>query len=436
MQIHLLQYVALLGAVLTTANPVLSQNKESTTQTIAVSDLKLVPYTFPDGFYPIMPWEPGKVSEQFAEARGGLDTLADCGFTVAAFVRPEQIARCEKLGLKALVCESERRKWQNMSDEQIEAAVKKLVDAAGSSPAVLGYFITDEPGVTEFPALGKAVAAVKRLAPGKLAYINLFPNYAKIGEPNLSQLGTQTYTEYLERYVNEVRPQFISYDNYRVEMSGDLKDVKRAESYYTNLVEARRVAQKYGLPLWHIVSSNRIRPASTIPSPANLAFQAYTTLAAGAECLTWFTYYQRGYTYAPIDTSGTKTATWSYLRMVNEQVKVVGKAMRGLKSTGLYFTAPAPAESLPKLPGRLVRDVESSAPLMLGEFSGAGDSNYVMAVNLSLEQTNGLVLKMQDQAGDLEQLSPADGTWQSVTANAVCLPAGQGVLIRARGWQH
>ena len=53
------------------------------------------------------------------------------------------------------------------------------------------------------PALAKAVAAVKRFAPGKLAYINLYPNYATIGAPNLSQLGTDSYADYLERFIAE-----------------------------------------------------------------------------------------------------------------------------------------------------------------------------------------------------------------------------------------
>ena len=36
---------------------------------------------------------------------------------------------------------------------------------------------------------------------GKLAHINLYPNYATLGAPDRSQLGAPTYTEYLERFV-------------------------------------------------------------------------------------------------------------------------------------------------------------------------------------------------------------------------------------------
>ena len=88
----------------------------------------------------------------------------------------------------------------------------------------------------DFPALDKAVAAVRTFAPGKLAYINLFPDYATLGAPDLSQLGAATYTEYLEQYVAQVHPQFISYDNYRIQYSLDQAKPQIAASYYKNLL--------------------------------------------------------------------------------------------------------------------------------------------------------------------------------------------------------
>src|SRR4051812_16821433 len=123
--------------------------------------------------FPILPWELPPRTKEFADPRHGLASLADAGYTVAAFVRPEHLRECERLGLRAIVCPAVGiRKWREMSDAEIESAVRSLIDEAGHSRAVLGYFITDEPGVRDFPALAKAVAAVKRLAPGKLAYIN------------------------------------------------------------------------------------------------------------------------------------------------------------------------------------------------------------------------------------------------------------------------
>jgi hypothetical protein len=409
-------------------------------------------FELPDGFFPILPWElTEKKSAYLSEAHHGIESLRECGFNTAAFVRPEQLKTCEKLGLRAIVRPSSSGvvKWLNLSDEQITATVKKQIEDAGDSKAILGYFLADEPGVQKFAALAKAVAAVKKLAPGKLAYINLYPNYATLGAHNLSQLGTENYAEYLERFVREVKPQILSYDNYNVEFSGDLEKSARAAKYYTNLLDVRRIAAEHHLPFWNIVTSNQIRPYTTPPSPANLLLQAYTTLAAGARGLTWFTYYTDGYRYGPIDASGNRSATWSYLKMVNQQVGILGRRLARLRSTGVYFTAP-PAPGLATLPGKFVQSVQSATPMMIGEFTdSAGEgARYAMVVNLSLTQSARFAITLAGAApaastaptrptklaapdeSRLRCVSPADGSSIAMEpGNAWWLTAGQGVLI-------
>lgn len=389
-------------------------------------------FEMPDGFFPILSWDlPHWSDASFRSGDHGLASLRDCGFTTAAFVRPQHLAETEKLGLKGILAAKDFPiPWRKLSDEQIESAVRQLVDSAGNSPAVMGYFLADEPGAADFPALGKAVAAVKKFAPRKLAYVNLFPDYATLGATDLSQLGTATYREYLEEFVRQVKPQFISYDNYRIQFSNDQKDSALAASYYANLLEVRRVAMEHNLPFWNIVSSNRLLPGTPAPSPANLLLQAYATLAAGAKGLTWYTYYSPGYEYAPIEKAGHRTATWSYLQMVNEQVQRIGPILRPLKSTGVYFTAPQPAGSLPGLPGRWVKGATCDLPLMIGEFTGPGDEKYAMVVNLSLRDSAHFKLDPRD-AGDIRQVSPADGSLLPLEpGDAAWLAAGQGVLLR------
>ena len=388
-------------------------------------------------FYPILPWEtPWSRPGMFDDPKVGVSSLRDCGFTTAAFATAEQVPLCEKAGLRAIVGPAKKEvDWRKLSDEQIEQSVQQLVGTTAGSDAVIGYFLMDEPGAQYFPALAKAVAAVKKLAPGKIAYINLFPNYATLGAPNLSQLGTATFTEYLERYVAEVKPQFISYDNYQVEFSNDLADAGKTSLYFTNLLEVRRVALEHKLPFWNIVSSNQIRPETTIPSPANLGLQAYTTLAAGARGLTWYTYYAKRYHYAPIDDNNNRTATWAYLKSVNEQVKVLGPIMNRLASTGVYFTSPPPGASLPVLPGKVVESLTPSpaARAMVGEFVDDSGRPYVMLVNLSLERSSRFTLKTGKAYQKILAASPADGSFAPLPdshENSIWLPGGQGALLR------
>ena len=161
-----------------------------------------------------------------------------------------------------------------------------MVEKSGNGKAVLGYTIMDEPSTAAFPKLAKAVAAVKKYAPGKLAHINLYPNYAKLGATGHVSIAAPTYREYLEQFVREFQPQFLCYDNYMVEFSNDLQDAPKAALYYENLLEVRSVAHEHHLPFWNAICCNQIRKFTPVPSPASLAFQVYTSLAAGLRAST------------------------------------------------------------------------------------------------------------------------------------------------------
>ena len=400
------------------------------------SAVRRIPHTSPD-FFPILPWDPqhGWKIPFTAHHAQGIASIAECNFTIAGFVRPEDLPLCEKLGMAAIVLPDSGllmgKEWRILSDSQIDSIIRSIVERTENSPSVMGYFLTDEPGAADFEALGKAVAAVKKYAPGKLAYINLFPDYATLGAKDKSQLETDSYTEYLERYVAEVKPQFISYDNYMVQYSQDLKNPDTAASYYRNLLEIRRVANEHGIPFWNIVSSNQIRPESTVPSPANFAFQAYTTLATGGRGVSWYTYYSSGYAYAPVDSTERRTPTWSRLREVNRQIAVLGPLMNHLTSTGVYFTSPAPINGLPELPGKIIREVSSPTPMMAGEFRGEDGSEWVMLVNLSLERSVKFTVRTTAPVTKFQIVSSEDGSLQSMDpATETWLTAGEGILMK------
>ena len=383
---------------------------------------------FSSDFFPINPWG--------SHFRAGLSPMAECNFTTAGFfVDAKDIPYCKELSLKAIIWSGLPRSYgalAKMSDEEIEAQVKKAVWETRNDPTVLGYFIIDEPGAIAFHALGVAVEAVKKYAPGKLAYINLFPNHARTsGQAKASghseQLWTETYTEYLERYVKEVNPQMISYDNYTMFSSSP-----PFRSYFDNLMEVRRVALKYDLPFWNFCASCNWGPL-TIPSPANLSLQAYTSLAAGARGISWYRYYDGHASNAPIDhaDNNNRSLTWYWLQDVNHQIVTLAPTMLKLTSTGVYFTSPAPGHDSSRVSGSLIRNIHADAPMMIGEFKHENGGDYVMVVNVSLEKSARFTIDTTNhydeikiipsvkRHGDLPPLKPDH--W---------LVAGQGVLIK------
>ena len=405
---------------------------------------------FGPDFFPILPWDPyhGWGSPAVDHRPLGMESIAQCNFNMAGFVLPRDLPLCRKLGLSAIMLTTDPSftnvayiyQWKHLSDAEIDRRVKSAVQAADNNPAVAGYFINDEPGAADFPALARAVAAVKKYAPGKLAYINLFPNYATLGAPDTSQLGAATYNDYLEQFVAVVHPQMLSYDNYMVQYSMDLRDRATAASYYHNLMDVRRVALEHHLPYLNIVASCLLQKDKVIPSPDNLRFQAYTTLAAGYRGVTWYTYFGDFYPYAPLSKTGGKTPTWAALQEVNRQVATLAPVLSHLTSTGVYFSAPAPADDLPLLPGQVVDSVTCANPVMVGEFTDANGGHYAMVVNLSVERSAHFTLKMKSPQEQIRLISAADGSERPFDAQAgMWLTAGEGALLelgRATLWHH
>ena len=109
-----------------------------------------------------------------------------CGTTAETVQR--QLKLCKKNGLKAVVA------WPR------DLPADRLPDG----PACWGYMLRDEPNVADFPALRERADAIRNAKPGKLAYVNLFPNYA-----NMQQLGAKDYDEYVSKYIEEVKPDVL-----------------------------------------------------------------------------------------------------------------------------------------------------------------------------------------------------------------------------------
>jgi len=450
------------------ATPLFSQEQPTYDPNATAESLGLEPYVLPDDFYPNYPWDWMPVERLPHETfESSLLSTAECGYNLVGFVFPENLPLCERLGLKTFVpvkggnCWGAitDEEWKALTDEEIDERIRTIVADTKDYACVVGYYLVDEPGTKSFPALAKAVAAVKKYAPGKIAYINLFPSHATVDtddNPN-SQLQTRTFTEYLERFVQEVKPQYLSYDSYMVEYSDDMQDPGRAAFYYADLLEVRRVALKYDLPFWHIVSCNRLaniyETMTPPPSPARFAFQAYTTLAAGGRGLGWFIYHGResalgipdGASYSPIDSRGLRTVQWQYQQVINTHVNTLGPMMNRLTPIGVYFTTPTPVPGLPELPGKLIRKVESTASprgyiqktpaFMVGEFVDPDGNEYVMMVNLSLEHSARFHMETVKDDEDyvcFEKISPIDGSRSLLITDVFgewVLP-GHGILLK------
>ena len=249
--------------------------------------------------------------------------------------------------------------------------VTELINEVRNHPAVFGYYLRDEPTPSFFPGLAAVSSVVKELHPGAWPYINLFPNYADAG-----QLGTATYDEYVEKFIEACKPPILSYDHYALFEGGGFRG-----EYFANLESVRRAAMKHKLA----VLANRASLGCLNfrePTPTDMRFQVYTSLAYGARGLAYFKYFTPAvgnFRGGPIDQFGNETPMWHVMRHVNLQI---GK----LAPTLLKLTV-GPRLPFRQRPGRLHGPDDKSlvkamaGPMLVGDFTHADGSRYIMIVN-------------------------------------------------------
>ena len=119
---------------------------------------------------------------KFSDQNKGLQGMADCYFNMsdASDGTKQNFKLCKKLGLNTVVSAEGRhltgKDWMAMSDEDIDAYVKKMIEDGGKSDAIVGYHICDEPSSLAFPKLAKAVKEMRKYKPGKMTTINPPPH--------------------------------------------------------------------------------------------------------------------------------------------------------------------------------------------------------------------------------------------------------------------
>ncbi len=388
-------------------------------------------------FFPLLPWDWLRGCEGVISVDEVARGMAECGLTVAGFVKPEDLGVCEKYGLAALVYDPRISgyHWKDVNPEEAEKRVKAAVLEVKDNPAVMGFYVKDEPSMQEFDGLAVVVKLIHKYAPGKLAYINLFPDYATVNNPDrLGQLGTESYEEYLEEFVKRVPTRVISYDNYTIQA-----DYSVHPSFYYNMLAIRAIAQKSGRAWWNVITSNQLRPFRPAPTPGSLAFQVYSTLAAGGDGVAYYTYFtgdksvkrSGGYAHGAL-WNFKRTPVWNYLKHVNWSVRPLLPVLNRLESTGVYY-APAPTKDLPTLPGEVVESVKSRFPVMVGEFKGPEDSRYVMVVNMNLLKANSGELKYKGARRRCYLVSPKDGSLQPAGyGEYFYLGPGEGRLLKVK----
>jgi hypothetical protein len=319
-------------------------------------------------------WVPPQTSENL-EAR--YREIADANFNLvigtAGTNAAAQLALCERTGLKAIV------------------DGRGTPDQLPDSPACWGYLITDEPSAADFPKLAERARAIRNSRPGRLPYVNLFPNYA-----SPSQLGTATYEEHVTRFMQTFQPEVLSMDHYPLMRP----DADGRDAYRANLEVFRRHALAAGIPFWNYFYSMPFNDRID-PTEAQIRWQIFTSLAHGAKGVLYFCYWTPGKGNAGtgefpkggaiITAEGRKTRHYDEARRINAEILNLGPTLMRLTSAAVHHidTARPPAQPIDTSPVRSLARVGSDPhpSFIIGAFRHTDGRRAALLVNHSYAHT-------------------------------------------------
>jgi hypothetical protein len=356
--------------------------------------------------------------------------MAEGGFNVV-WCGPDDLDLLRKHGLRGMLRDPLLAP-ATLDADGPRGRLDALVDRVRAHPALYAYYITDEPSAAAFPGLGKLVAHLRERDPAHVAYINLFPTYA-----SNEQLGTTgdvatAYDAYLRQFLDVVRPGLLSYDHYQFYKGRD------TDQYFLNLAMARRAAQGAGVPFLNIVQAAAWQPEVRVPDADETRYLLYTTLAYGAQGVSYYVYGAPGHEGGVAAADGTPTPIYAALKTLNPEFVAVATELQPLRSLGVYHTAltepgcaplPADAAFRPGPAAPAAAGAGAARGLLLGYFGPPGRPTHAVVVNLDYKAEARHAL---DGPADLEVFDAAARTWRAAGGRRadLALPPGGGKLVR------
>ncbi|MBI5387615.1 MAG: hypothetical protein HZA90_23390 [Verrucomicrobia bacterium] len=322
--------------------------------------------------------------------------------------------------------------------EQLDALIARV----SQHPALYAYYITDEPNASQFAALGRLVAYLRERDPAHLAYINLFPTYA-----TNEQLGNKgdlvtAYQAHLRQFVEQVKPALISYDHYQFALAGD------NPQYFLNLALIRRASLDAGLPFLNIVQACTWAPnVMRVPTGDEMRYLVYTSLAYGAQGISYYIYTCANHVGGIANADGTPTPLYYALKTLNREFSAIAKELQPLRSLGVYHAGMMPqgTEPLPKDAGftfdppvsaMSYKPPERVKGALLGCFGLAAGTKAAAATHalvVNLDYKSEMVFGIRGPAS-LEIFDATSGRWlpANATRAELRLPGGGGKLVRVQ----
>lgn len=307
--------------------------------------------------------------------------LRDAGFNVNLQMYSnitevkKALDKCQKYNLKLIFLIPEFRDFN---------ITKSNIDAVKNHPALMGYYLFDEPSPSKFDELKHFSDLITKYDSKHIRYINLHPIYA----PTIN-LENMDYSKYVNLFLSKVNVNIISFDHYAIPNN------KIRPRFYDNLEIIREKSISFRKPFWAFACSV-IHFNYKKPTLSGLKLQQFSNLLYGAKGLQYYTYWgvndafwkANNYGYAIVDENGRPTPTYNLVKEVNGQINRLSWIFSKSKVDSVFHvgdTIPIGTKRMNFLPSKF-KEFKTLSNKALVSFMSNGNNKYIVIMNKNLNK--------------------------------------------------
>jgi hypothetical protein len=376
--------------------------------------------------------------------------IAECGFTSVPVegydpaINKTALGYLRKYGLTCAGLKDNRliHAQTLTSQPEIDALVFETVnDYKDYFDVITEWWIRDEPSAADFPALARVVDALRRYDPDRGVMINLFPTYA-----SEKQLGTSTYQQHLDKYIETVKPDYISYDHYHFQKNTTRK------GFFENLEIVRDTAIANEIdPMLIILLTEHMSYADL--TKYQIEWEVNMCLTYGMKRISYFTFWlcqsllNEGWSNACMDTTGKIYPHYYDVQEINKWLLPLGDQLFDKNSTAVFHYKMRGGASLEKgceayKSYGALGEISADAGLVIGFFN---DESFMITNKMYTDTENSRnTVEFLDIASGLEYFDTTTSEWKDAEADGTVtrnengvltytFEPGEGMLFRVKG---
>lgn len=275
--------------------------------------------------------------------------LANGGFNASlSYLSPDnmiaQLDMAQEAGVRIIMHVPGMRVSAGEVTDAWKERMRGVIEQVRSHPALLGYYIADEPKIQLMADIAKAFAFFREHDPDHLCYCNHWTT-------NMSWSGYRSYEEMWDEFGKTCAPEFVSSDYYPFSVVSEEEwlanrdtnpyyyprhKARIAVQFFEMLDVVRQYSLRWQVPMWMCnYGTYQYAPETR---DGEMTFQVMVNLAYGSRCIQYFTYAYNNMMIDPPD--ATPNENWQAARRINRVLSAWGPTLMKLRSIGVYHYPP------------------------------------------------------------------------------------------------